>query len=143
MLQTETIDSILGTPSSQKILRLLYCWGQLSVKELISKTNLSESQIYNTLRSLESVNLVETVNRGLYSYTKNTFSMKLKEAYVSHLIQIIGKELHYLSSNIDKEDWKTIDERFTNLVTLWKPLLESNYPLKTSSLAGHILERFN
>lgn len=141
--QTEIFDSALGTPSSQKILRLIFCWNQLPVKELIMKSNLSESQVYNTLRSLETINLVESVSRGIYAYTKNEFSLKLREAYVTQLIHLIGQQLHELSTNIDTEDIKSLDEKFTKLVTMWEPLLDIHYPLKASSLAGHILERFS
>jgi len=140
--KTEHFDSILGTPSSQNILRLLFCWGQLPVKKLVKKSNLSESQVYNTIRSLESVGLVESVSRGIYSYTKNDFSLKLKEAYISQLIQIIGQQLHEISTNIDIIDIKSLDNKFSTLVTLWEPILDGYYALKVSSIAGHILERF-
>lgn len=142
MLHSEQYDSILGTPSAQKILRLLYCWEQLPVKELMNKTELSESQIYNTLRALELINLVESVSRGLYTYTKSNFSLKLHEAYISQLVQIIGQELHEMGSILDSEAYETLDEKYTKLITLWEPLLDKYYPLKISSIAGHILERY-
>lgn len=143
MIHTAAIDTVLGTPSTQKILRLLYCWEQLTVKELVKKTRLSESQVYNTLRSLESINLVEQVGRGIYTYGKDSFSLKLKEAYIIQLIQIIGNELHELSTIIDTEDVQKVDEKFTNLVELWEPILDGFYPLKASSLASLIVERLH
>ena len=120
---TETVDSILGTPSSQRLLRLLFCWEQLPIKEIINKSNLSESQVYNTLRNLESIGLVKTISRGIYTHTDSSFTIKLKEAYLSQLVQLIGKELHYLSSELDKLAYEQLDKRFTVLVALWEPLL--------------------
>ena len=139
----ENIDSILGTPSAQRILRLLFCWGQLPASQLIKKSKLSESQVYNTLKNLESINIVETSSRGIYTYTKHDFSIKLKEAYLSQLIQLIGQSLHDLSSNLDKKSFNELDTEFTSLVTLWEPILDTHYPLKASSISGHILERIS
>ena len=138
---TETFDSILGTPSSQRILRLLFCWGQLPVKELVAKSKLRESQVYNTLRNLEIIGLITTLSRGIYAHTDTAFTKKLKEAYLSQHVQLVGKELHHLSSDLDQLSFEELDKRFTMLVELWEPLLNKYYPLKTSSIAGHIIEK--
>lgn len=138
---TETVDTILGTPSSQRILRLLFCWERLPTKEIILKSKLSESQVYNTLRKLESIDLIESTSRGFFRYKTNQFSLKLKDAYIAQLIQLVGKELYKLSGDLDKSSFEVLDKHFTNLVELWEPILDSHFPLKTSSIAGHILDR--
>lgn len=122
-------------------MRILFCWGQLSTKTLIKKSQLSESQVYNTLKNLEGIGLVVSVERGIYTYSKSPFANKLKDAYISHLVQIIGKELYNISSELDTLPFNVLDKQFSMLVKLWEPLLDEYYRLKASSLAGHILEK--
>ena len=53
--ETLTLENAIGTPSAQKVLLLLATWSNLSIKELISKSKLSKSQIHGTLKNLQQI----------------------------------------------------------------------------------------
>ncbi|HKZ41521.1 MAG TPA: hypothetical protein VJ044_11200, partial [Candidatus Hodarchaeales archaeon] len=138
---TEVMDSILGSPSSQRILRLLLCWNQLPIKEIVKKSDLSDSQVYNTLKSLQSIGLVISPSRGIYSIPKTQFVEKLGEAYLPQLVQLIGKEMYLLGKDLDKIPFVELDRRFSLLVDRWEPLIDTHFRAKASFLAEHILQR--
>ncbi|HKZ42356.1 MAG TPA: hypothetical protein VJ044_15435 [Candidatus Hodarchaeales archaeon] len=138
---TQSLDSVLGSPSSQRILRILLCWNELPTKKIVKKANLSDSQVYNTLKSLESIGLVTSPSRGIYSILKTPFSEKLGEAYLVQLVQLIGKELYLLGKNLDSFPFAELDKRFSLLVERWEPLIDKHFSSKASFLAEHILER--
>ena len=49
--ELDSLSRFLGTPSAQRIFQLLICWDSLSIKEIIQKTGISESQSYSTLNN--------------------------------------------------------------------------------------------
>ena len=85
--------------------------------------------------------MVTSVSRGIYKIDKNQFTEKLHDAYITQLVQMIGKELYLLTKDLDKVSFEELDRRFSTLVENWEPILEKYYPLKTSSLSGHILSK--
>ena len=96
------IESYLGTPRAQKILQILVCWETMPVKEIITKSGLSESQVHTTLRNLERIGTINHESRGIYRLSSNEFTQLLKKAYLVVINQVIGQKLHDLSKNLDE-----------------------------------------
>jgi predicted transcriptional regulator len=138
--ELDTLSRFLGTPSAQKVFQLMVCWKSLSKKDLIDKTSFSESQIYLTLNNLEKIGLIEKKSRGVYGLTDAKFTNLLKNAYLSKLEQIIGKELYFIGKNLDSLPSNNLIKLWSQLIDQWEPILNEKFPEKVSSLAGHILE---
>jgi len=111
------------------------------IKEIVKKSDLSDSQVYNTLKSLQSIGLVISPSRGIYSIPKTQFVEKLGEAYLPQLVQLIGKEMYLLGKDLDKIPFVELDRRFSLLVDRWEPLIDTHFRAKASFLAEHILQR--
>jgi DNA-binding MarR family transcriptional regulator len=128
------LDRILGTPSAQNIIRTLACWEGLPVKELIEKTNLSESQIHTTLKNLIKIGIVTSPSRGYYQFTQTEVVKKIQEAYATILIQSVGEELYKImktSSEYTSEELATI---LNKLQEKWGPIIQKHYSRMFSSL---------
>ena len=136
------LDKILGTASSQRILRILACWNSLSVNELSQKTNISLSQTHLTLKNLEKTNILKKITRGVYSYAENSFAQLLKQAYLSKCEEIVGKELYDLSKLMDHVAKEVFFERYKSLLDLWLPIIESKSKFQLSSLAESVLDMY-
>ena len=134
-------DRSLGTPSAQSILRLFIVWERLQKKQIMEKTGFSESQVYTTLQNLLKIGFLEQESRGLYKLAENLFTKRLSEAYMVRIRQNIGQNLYYLSKNIDTAPLSELEEIFKFIVDQYEPILEKEYTVKLSSLAGHLIDR--
>jgi predicted transcriptional regulator len=139
--ELDNLNQFMGTPSAQKIFQLLVCWETLPINEIITKTRISESQTYSTLKNLEKIELVIKKSRGIYTLTQNKFVVMLKDAYVAKLEQFIGKQLYHISKNLDKWTIDEIKDIWAPLLEQWAPLLNKNHAQKVSSIAGHIYDK--
>ena len=74
---SENLDMVLGNPSTQKILRLLSIHLLLSVQEIKSLSNISESQIHLTLKNMVESKLVKRSSRGVYELSQSAFTKLL------------------------------------------------------------------
>lgn len=137
----EDLESSLGTPSAQKILSLLVCWDDLTVREIVKKSQLSESQVHVTLRGLEQQEVVKKLRRGVYALSDAKFPTKLREAYLANIDQVIGRTLHELTKKLDELSPSQIAETLEVLITQWDPLVQENYKWKLSSLSEYIVDR--
>lgn len=132
-------ESKLGTPSSQKILNILICWKILPIKEIIELSGLSDSQVYLTIKNLETLYIVKQESRGIYSLTENQYTLNLEKAYTSILNRMIGQRLHYLSKNYEKMDLDDYVDELVELNRKWGPLVRKNFQSQYSRLAGHLI----
>ena len=82
----EEDDKILGTPSAQKILRLFAIWENLTIKEILDKTTLSEGQIHKTLNNLQKIKLIRKRDKGFYQIESNFYSKAIQEAILNRTI---------------------------------------------------------
>jgi len=140
-LQTlDEVDSFLGTPSAQKILRILVCWEILPIKEIKKKSGLSESQVHATIRNLQKIGIIEQESRGLYKLSLNKFPQLLKEAYLVFLNQVVGQSLYNLSKNPDNLTHEEVSKKLVFLMNQCKPILEQNYASKIASLAEYLVD---
>ena len=140
-LQTlDEVDSFLGTPSAQKILRILVCWDILPIKEIKKKSGLSESQVHATIRNLQKIGIIEQESRGLYKLSLNKFPQLLKEAYLVFLNQVVGQSLYNLSKNLDNLTHEEVSKKLVFLMNQCKPILEQNYASKIASLAEYLVD---
>ena len=80
--QIEEEDKILGTPSSQKVTRLFAIWENLTIKEIIEKTDLSNARINKTLNNLIKINLITKRDKGYYLIASNSNSKALQEVQI-------------------------------------------------------------
>ena len=135
-------DSILGTPTSQQIIRLLSIWPELSVKELQEKTSLSETQIHNTLKNLISIDVVKKIKRGIYSLNTNSFTNSLKDAFISNTTEIINNKIYSILQKLKNGEREDAQNEFEVLVLLYNPLLETRFSKVMNSLAHSFLEKY-
>jgi predicted DNA-binding protein YlxM (UPF0122 family) len=136
----DDFDRILGTPSSQKLINLFVCWDRLSVKEIIEKTGLSETQIYNTLKNLESINVINKKIRGTYELNDLPFTNLLKQAYAENLKYYLGQKLYDLSDRLETSDNRSILNELLDLIANWEPFLKKYFSHKLSTLSGHLID---
>jgi len=135
------IDSVLGTPSAQVILRVFVVWEKLQKKQIMTKTGLSETQVYNTVHKLVKIGILEQEGRGLYRLGASQFTKNLQLAYSEKLKQIVGNYLNFLTKNIDSAPLSEMLDIYKFIVDQWHPLLQKEFPAKLSALAGHLLDK--
>ena len=139
-ISLDDFDSILGTPSTQKLFKLLVVWQKLSVKEIIEKIKISETQTYTILKNLEKIGIVEKKTRGIYSLTDNKFINLLKNAYSENLKEFLGKKLYQLSDILEENESELVIEEIIGLLKTWEPFLKEHFSHKLSTLSGHLID---
>ena len=137
----ESIDKVLGTLSVQRIFFILAIWEKLAVTEIITKTELSESIIHQSLKKLSDHRIVEKISRGIYALSSNPTTEYLKKFYSQILIEHVGSELYRISKSIETEPIEQISSQIDELLLKWKPLIEEHYSFRVSSLVGAFIER--
>ena len=136
----DQMDRILGTPSAQKIFRIMVCWEILPVKEIIDLSGLSESQVHATLLNLEKLTLIEKRSRGIYSSTDSSFSQSLKKSYLDQIIPVVGTIIFNLFKKISKAPKEEIWKEYVDLEKMYRPLLKKEFPFQMSSLVEEFIE---
>ena len=136
----EKFASILGTASTQKLFNIMVCWEKLTVKELIEKVGVSETQIYTILKNLESIGIIRKISRGVYGLTNNTFTNLLRDAYSENLKRILGSELYRISDIIEGEKSESAIRQFANLIQNWEPFLKKYFSHQISSMGENIID---
>lgn len=135
----EMFDKTLGTPSAQKILRFLVCWEKISFRELIAKSNLSESNVHSTLRKLQRSGLVSSGVRGIYQLTDDDFTKTLTTSYSILIKRIIARNLYNLSKQMEVTSPEKILDQLLLLKDLYGPYIDRYYSKKFSSLVGSLI----
>lgn len=136
------MDQILGTPSSQIILRLLAVWNNLSSKDIVKKSELSESQVFTTLNKLVSIKVIRKVQKGIYEFDSGKFPQYLKQAYIERSIIHINKIIYEISNHLKNNELIKAEEKYKDLMQFYEPLLKRNFSHLLSSLSHSFLEAF-
>lgn len=140
--ETLSLENAIGTPSAQKVLLLLVTWPNLSIKELISKSKLSKSQIHGTLKNLQQIGLVTAITRGQYSLDNNKFAHLLQEAYTEKIIETLNKQIYLIKQMVKKNDLVKATELYDEIYALYEPILKNNFSYILSSLANSFIEAY-
>lgn len=135
-------DQTLGTPSSQIILRLLAVWENLSAKDIVIKSELSESQVFTTLNRLLSINVIEKVQKGIYQFDAGKFPQFLKQAYTERSINRINKIIYEITGHLRNDELNQAEEKYKDLMLFYEPLLKRNFSHLLSSISHSFLDAF-
>lgn len=137
------IDNILGTPSSQKIIRLLVSWNLLSIKDIMEKSGLSESQTHATIKQLKQISLIMNQSRGIYKFADNKFAKQIQEAYYTSTIEIINWRISTIKKLLKEDKYQQAKVDYALLHQQYQPLLRLHFRLHMDSLAKRMLESVN
>ena len=140
--EMQRLENAIGTPSAQKIVILLVTWQNLTIKELITKTKLSKSQIHTTLKNLQNIELVSMITRGKYAMANNKFAHLLQDAYTEKIFQTINKQIYLIKQALKGKDMETANELYDDLYEQYEPLLTKNFRYIMSSLAHRFIEAY-
>lgn len=133
-------EKVLGTPSAQCIFSLFSVWERLSVREVVEKAGLSESQVHATLKGLEAIELLVKKARGVYEIAPSSFAQQLQFAYLTRIRQVIGQKLYQITKGLDSLPKKQLVSAFAQLMQYWEPVLDKSFRHQVSSLAGTLLD---
>lgn len=137
---SENLDMVLGNPSTQKILRLLSIHPQLSVQEIKSLSNISESQIHLTLKNMVESKLVKRSSRGVYELSQSAFTKLLQEAYISNSIELVNDEISNIQDLLKQKEYNHAREKYKILLTVYLPLLKKHFHFIMSGLAHEFMD---
>lgn len=137
----KSIDRVLGNLSVQRIFFTLASWEKLAVTDIITKTELSESIIHQSLKKMAEINLVEKVSRGIYSLNITPSTEYLKKFYSQLLIEYVGGELSQISNNLDTLPIEESSAQLDQLLFKWQPVVEEHYSFRVASLVETIINR--
>ncbi|OLS23744.1 MAG: hypothetical protein HeimC3_23870 [Candidatus Heimdallarchaeota archaeon LC_3] len=132
-------DTILGTPSAQKIIRILVTWDVLSVKSIVKKSNLSESQVHVTLKQLKRIDLIDNQSRGVYKLANNKFAKNIFDTYLGNNIEMINWKIAEVINLIKNKNFKQAKRNYKKLIQDFDPILEKHFIYQMDSLAKRIL----
>lgn len=134
-------ETVLGTPTAQKIIKLLVTWDILSVQDLKKKSHVSKSQVHNTLKNLISLDIVDSPSRGIYSLYNNPFMKLLGEAYTLKIIELINSEIYKIKHLLKNDKLELAENKFTDLVAQYEPILQNSFSSILSSISSQFIEK--
>lgn len=134
-------ETVLGTPTAQKLIKLLVTWISLSAQDLVAKTKISKSQVHSTLNKLISQNILQSPSRGIYTFLSTPFTELLKEAYRIKIIELINSEIYVIKNLINRNKVDSAERRFSNLVDQYSPILQESFTSHLSSLSLRFIEK--
>ena len=140
-LDPNTWDSIIGNPSTSRVIRFLTIHPVLSVKQLMDFIGISESQIHLILKNMTDINLVKRQSRGLYSLSQEKSATSLKEAYKSRLLEYLNQEIYEIQEQLKLDLLPEAKQRFRRMSELYQPLLKTHFKKVMSSLSHEFLDR--
>lgn len=127
MSELESMDSVLGTPSSQLILRLLSTREFMTLKELEDLTSLSQSQIQATLQNLIKINLVVRHTRGVYKLSESSLANNFKTTYSKATIYFLNEQINEIFELIKKGETDRAFIIFEQISKKYFAILEKNF----------------
>lgn len=142
IVKDEELETALGTTIAQKIIRLLSIWETLSIRELIQKSQSSESQIHNTLQRLIACDIISKESRGIYSLKKTPFTDKLAEAYREQVKELINEKIYQIMTLLDNKEFEKSDEELQELENKYQPLLKKYFTHQLSGITHMILDYY-
>lgn len=132
-------DSIIGNPSSSKILRMLTINDKLSVKELIELTQISESQLHVLLKNLLEINILIKVSRGIYGFSDHVFAKSIKEAYLEIIREYLNNSIYNIQELLKRGEKESAFELLKELIQMYKPFLEREFSRIMASLSHEFM----
>ena len=145
----DQIENVLGTPTSQKIIRLLVVWKSLNVQDLAEKSRISKPQIHTTMRKLKDQNMVVSPSRGSYTITDTPFMNLLKKAYYIRIVELINQQLYTVnkllrvekgSETVNTENIEKAHEIYNYLVQQYNPILRESFKQQLNSLSHQFID---
>lgn len=136
----DSFVSDLGTPTAQKIIKILVSWSSLSLQGLIDKSHMSKSQILSTLKKLLKQKIVYSPSRGIYNLLDDPFTNLLKEAYQVKLLEVINSEIYQVNHLLKTKQFEKADNKFINLIDQYSPILRESFSHQLSSLSHYFIE---
>lgn len=134
-------ETVLGTPTAQKLIKLLVTWTSLSAQDLVAKSKVSKSQIHSTLKKLISQKILQSPSRGIYSFLETPFTELLEEAYRVKIFELINSEIYAIKHLLRQNKVDTADRKFSNLVEQYSPILQESFTSHLSSLSLRFIEK--
>lgn len=140
MKSLEAMDSIIGTPSTQQILRFLSIRDYLSIKEFITLTSLSPSQIQFTLQNLIKLGLVSRKSRGIYMLNETPLANNFKKTYLKSTTLYLNEQINFIFDLIDKGENNRAFRVFETIMKKYQSTLEEFYSDILENLSHQMLE---
>lgn len=140
IIPIEEDDKILGTPSAQKILRLFAIWENLTVKEILDKTKLSEGQVHKTLNNLQKIKLINKREKGFYQIDSGFYSRTIQDAIVNRVIYFINDSLDEIEKKLEIGQREEAHTQFLYLDKNFEPILKKNFKFRLNSLVHEFLD---
>ena len=139
-VDVNNFETVLGTPTAQKLIKILVTWSPLSVQDLVSKSNVSKSQVHSTLKSLIAHSIVQSPSRGIYTFLDTPFTKLLKEAYRVKILELINSEIYNIKQLLKKNHLDRAESKFSELIDQYYPLLQDTFSSHLSSLSLRFIE---
>lgn len=136
----DSFESDLGTPTSQKLIKILVSWNTLSLQDLIDKSSMSKSQVHSTLKKLHKHKIVYSPSRGAYNLLDSPFTNLLKEAYRVKILEVINSEIYQVMQFLKTKQLETAEKKFTKLIEQYAPILRESFSYQLSSLSHDLID---
>jgi DNA-binding transcriptional regulator GbsR (MarR family) len=140
IVDDNNFESVLGTPTAQKVIKLLVSWSSLSVQDLVIKSNYSKSQVHSTLKKLVAYNIIHSPSRGIYAFQDTPFSNLLKEAYMVKILELINSQIYHIKQLLKKNQLDEAEKKFSELIKQYHPVLQESFSSQLSSLSLRFIE---
>lgn len=140
-LEIDNYSNGLGNPSIQKLLFILTVHNQLPVNKLLEFSFLSESQLHLTLKKMMNINLVRRLTRGMYSLSEDQFVIKLKEAYLTKILDQINNKIIEIRELLKENDYERAFQLYKDIDLKFEPILNSHFSHLMNSISHEFLDR--
>jgi DNA-binding transcriptional regulator GbsR (MarR family) len=136
-----SFEAVLGTPTAQKIVKLLVTWDSLSIQNLVSKSHISKSQVHITLKNLISQSIVFSPSRGNYTLPESPFMKSFKKTYLIKIIELINSEIYIIKQFLKDDKLEQAEKKFSEMVEQYDPILQKSFSSMLSSLSSRFIEK--
>jgi hypothetical protein len=140
MSELDSMDSVLGTPSAQQILRILSTRDLIDLKELVRLTSLSHSQIQATLQNLIRIRLVVRQTRGIYKLNDSSMANNFKTTYLKTTIYFLNEQINIIFELLKKGEKDQAFAIFETISDKYSVILERNFSDILENLSHQLLE---
>lgn len=140
LINEDPIDSALGTPLAQRLFRLFSIWQTLTYKELLNKSDISESQISVLLQRFVDTNLINKISKGNYSIQSTLFVSQLSQAYIDRSKELINNMIFKIHQELKMDNFTIASQIYEHLELFYLPLLEKYFQKQLSGLIHQFME---
>ncbi len=139
-IDMDRFEADFGTPTAQKIIKILASWSTLSLQDLIDKSQMSKSQVHSTLKRLVKHNIVYSSSRGIYKLHDDPFTNLVKQAYRIKLREVINAEIYQINQLVKTNNLEIAENKFIRLIDQYSPVLHESFSLQLSSISHHFID---